>query len=846
MHYIRIATTAIVFLTTVVFSAAGQSGRGEEHVDRGPGQEFISTPRMSLVLRYGDKASITSLVLNGQSVISGDDGICTSVTTGGVTYSSLHLLSAPVLVKSNGRVELRGIRYGDKGLVIDETWIFTTGGSTGTGNSFITWEIRRSCSTDLPAEESAIPVFHFNHLSTWEGAYQGYGGLAWFYLFNEKLCTYGVHTSRSSFWNSRSGIGLDVAVDAPGKAVAMRYSRDSTDGLDYAITVSDKEMLPKFDSATHRRRYISGRTDVWAPFTIPAARSTQRVTLSYFDFNQRYGRGRFAGLNGSEVSAVLNTIARIGVIDSLHYGGNSWHTPYGPICLHEQYIAQLGLAIDDPAYLKGYQSCLDFYRDHAIEPDGRVYSRWAYSDEDMMPGKGNADGFYEAQWGILMDSNPDLVSNVADLYDLTGDINWVRTHQLSCEAALDWILRRDRDGNGLVEMMTDGEQQKRGSDWIDIIWASYENAFVNAKLYHALVKWAAIERQLGSEAKAAIYAAKAEKLKAAFNKPVSEGGFWDADNNCYVHWIDRDKTVHGRNMVTPVNFMAIAYGICDDDVRRRRILDTVEAQMEREHLFFWPLCMTSYARGEGNDWQWPFPNYENGDLFLSWGSIAVKAYANYRPELAVKYVKNVLRQYSKDGLAFQRYGRVKQDGLGDDILSGNSLAIVGLYQSIYGINPLYNRLLLDPHMTAELAGTELTYRFRGERLTIGLDSGKYSVDDGRFKVISANAFGYMASGDRLDYFNGQCDTASLQVTTDRRLTVRIGRWSADRMEWVQTVERASAKPLIYMVHQLKPNVTYRVVVAGRVNGNMRSDAKGDLVVGLPARDARILIQKPSF
>ena len=74
------------------------------------------------------------------------------------------------------------------------------------------------------------------------------------------------------------------------------------------------------------------------------------------------------GINGEQVSAVLNTIARIGVIDKQHFGGNSWHTPYGPICLHEQYIAQMGLAINDKTYLKGYQQCLDFYRDNAIKP----------------------------------------------------------------------------------------------------------------------------------------------------------------------------------------------------------------------------------------------------------------------------------------------------------------------------------------------------------------------------------------------------------------------------------------------------------------------------------------------
>jgi hypothetical protein len=209
-------------------------------------------------------------------------------------------------------------------------------------------------------------------------------------------------------------------------------------------------------------------------------------------------------------------------------------------------------------------------------------------------------------------------------------------------------------------------------------------------------------------------------------------------------------------------------------------------------------------------------------------------------------VKNVLLQYSKDGLAFQRYGRVKQEGLGDDILSGNSLAIVGLYQSIYGINPLYNRLLLDPHMTSELTGTRLKYRFRDDLLTIGLDSGRYSVEDGMYKVISSATFGVMISGQRLSWFNGNDATMSLQVTADRRLTLQIKIWNADQMEWAQTVGKAvggfvagrntgrSVSLLRYMIHQLKPETDYWVTVGGRPQNAVRSDAEGDLVFTLPA------------
>jgi len=789
--------------------------------------ETISNPRITMQLDYGDKASITSLVVNGQKVISSADGIFTSVKIGGVTYSSLHLKGTPLLVKAGNIIKLTGISYGNKNLTIKENWIFTI-----TGKS-IKWTLERSCSKPVTIEESALPTFNFDSINTWEGTYQGYGGLAWFYLFNEKLCTYGVHTRSSDFWNSKNGNGLNITVSAPGKNVAMKYTRTNEDKLAYTVTVSDHELAPKSDTGTNRRRFIRGRTDVWAAFNLAAGNSSQSITLSYFDFNEKYGRGKFKGIDGNKVSAVLNTIARIGVIDSLHFGGNSWHTPYGPICLHEQYIAQLGLGINDPKYLMGYQSCLDYYRDHAIKPDGRVYPRWAYTNEDAMPGKFNKYGFYEAQWGILLDSNPDIVTNVAELYDMTGNKTWVKSHQLSCEKALDWILKRDGNHNGLVEMTNDNSGEKQSSDWIDIIWASYENAFVNAKLYQALVKWAAIEHQLNNEPKAKYYAAFAAKLKTSFNKSTKDGGFWDEEKGCYVHWRDKDGSIHGTNMVTPVNFMAIAYGICDNDARKKTILNSIETQMQQEKLFFWPITMTSYAPGEGKEWQFPFPNYENGDLFLSWGAIGVAAYASYNPALAVKYVKNVLEQYGKDGLAFQRYGRAKQDGLGDDILSGNSLSIIGLYQAIYGINPLYNRFYLNPHITSELAGTALKYNFGGKHLVINLDSSSYSVSDKMFKVTAPANFGFNTTKNQLSYFNRNKTDVSMQATTAAHLSINIKNWDTNKMEWQQI----ASKPVTYVLHQLKPNSTYSLVIDGKPVKKIKSDLKGQLVLDNNSRSA---------
>lgn len=781
--------------------------------------------KIKMVFDYGQKANISLLIVNGQKVLEGDTGIYSRISIKGATYSTLHLSADPAVSVRNDTILITGIRYGNPESAINEDWRFCI------TDSDIIFDMDRTFSKPVMAENVGFPVFTFHDTATWDGAYQDYGGLAWFYLFNKRLDTYGVHSHSSRFWNNRTDNGLMVSVDAPGNRVAMDYSRTAADHIACTIGVSPEEMLPRFDSGTYRRRFIRDSTAIWAPFTIDAGKTSQSIRLSYFSFKDQFGRGQFAGINGEEVSAVLNTIARIGVIDKAHFGGNSWHTPYGPICLHEQYIAQMGLAINDNSYLKGYRECLDFYRDNAFKPDGRVWPRWAYSNEDMMPGEVNDRGFYEAQWGYLLDANPDIVSNVAELYDLTGDIDWVRTHQQSCEKALDWILKRDSNNNGLVEMMTGSHQQKRGSDWLDIIWASYENAFVNAKLYHALVLWAAIERELGSAQKGTYYGHCAEKLKASFNKSVGEGGFWDDEKKCYIHWRDKDGSIHGNNMVTPVNFMAIAYGICDDDARRKAILDNIEIQMEKEKLFFWPVCMYSYAAGEGNDWQFPFPNYENGDLFLSWGAVAVKAYAEYKPELAVKYVKNVLARYAKDGLAFQRYGRVRQDGRGDDILSGNSLSVVGLYEAVYGINPLHNRFYLNPHITGELSGTRIKYTFRDQKLTIGLDMNKYSVSGSRFTIISKTDFGFYSTDTALLYFNGSSDHASLQVgiSTSSTLALDIKEWSPGRVSWVQSSGEKHSTRLSYGLHDLKHETGYTISINDKVFKRVKSNTDGALM-----------------
>jgi len=589
-------------------------------------------------------------------------------------------------------------------------------------------------------------------------------------------------------------------------------------------SVSPRELLTRHGFARCR----PDSQDIWQPFDAAPGRMSVELALSVFDYNQAYDLGRFPGLDGAAIREICHTIARLGVVDELIIGSNGHHGE----CLHEPWLAQLGLIIDDPDYGRNYAEMVDYQREHAVEPNGRVKSRWWEAPGDEMPGTYDALGFYECQWGWLMDSQTGWVINAADQFDFSGDRAWLQRQKSPCERALDYLLRRDSDGDGLVKMMNDSEREKKASDWIDVVWAAYENALVNAQMYWALSRWAGLEELLGDQAQAARYGQAAARLKERFNKSTSEGGFWDAQNQCYVYWLDKDGSVHGANLVIPVNFSAIGYGLCDDPARCAAILDNVEARMEREKLFAWPLCFSSFAPGEAIGWEYPFPVYENGDIFLAWGELGTRAYAAHHPALALKYVKNVLAQYGKDGLAFQRYLRARQTGAGDDILANNCSIVVGLYRNLYGVQPKYNRLCLEPHLAPELNGTQLNYQLRGRQYHIALNVDDYAIAVDSFIARDRSPFAVNVQGRTLEYFNGSSQNCALAITPSISvpLELAVHSWpeqAAAERAWSESCREPGAAAR-HDVAGLTPNASYRLTCNNESGRTLRSDAAGRL------------------
>jgi hypothetical protein len=803
-------------------------------IDHNPAGKVVtgtdSGRNLVLRLNYDGRCVLDRVVVRGRDVVPAATGVCSAVKVGGQWYTTRSAIGVPQVRVDGHTVTVTGIRFGGGGVSVEEKWTLTA------HRDCVTWRIDREYLSEGTLDDTYFPGWDFTDMSTWTGALLGNGGVAWCKLFNTSVATYGLHTGPVTFWHrdTRSCLRIVPTVSAERK-IAARFSRHPTSIFSLNYSVTDEELATKHDL----RRFLADKQDVWRPFKVSPGKISVEYALCALDYDKEYDRGTFKSIDGAAVREILNTIGRIGAIDDRIMGSNGWYSGYA--VLHEPWFAQMGLAIDDPYYTRAFANCLDWFRDHAITLEGRVKSRWAYGAYDAMPGSYDRFGFYECQWGWLLDSQSSWVINVAEQFDLSGDLRWLRGHRLACQLALNYLLRRDSNRNGLVEMMTDSHTAAKGSDWIDVIWAAFENAYVNAQLYCALTLWADVEELLGDSGQAAWYRTCAGRLKDSFNKPIGEGGFWNPEKKWYIYWRDKDGSIHGDNLVVPVNFMTIGYGLCDDPARRSAILDHIEKAMQAEKLFFWPLCIYSYRQDEVYKVNWPFPNYENGDIFLAWGELGTRTYASYAPAIALKYVKKVLDQYAKDGLAFQRYLRKTQRGEGDDILANNCSPVVGLYRNIYGIQPKYNRLYLEPHLTPELNGTQLKYTLRDRRYVIDLNTSGSRISADGFSIQNKGPFGLNVSGNKAEYFSGARKSPSMMLTrpSGEPLDVRIESWSDTApgcRSWSQTCKCAGLK-IECIVADLRPRTEYKLYCSGAETGTVRSDGAGRLAFEHTTRTA---------
>jgi hypothetical protein len=794
----------------------------------------ITTPdkKLSLVIDYSKGCIIKQLNIQGKNVLS-SSGVYTGIQTNNGTFTSTENGNPGNIkvTKTTNGILLKNITYGDGTITVNETWDFKVTGAK------VYWDITREYSNSTALEDMAFPKWNFGDLSVWKGGILDNGGMVWCKYLKQINDTYGVHTGGVTFWNATSGDALKITTKTSnGNSVATKYSHSDKNEFTCTQLITDSTLLPRY----HLSRFVSGKSNVFAPFSIKKGTTTVHVELQYEHYFEKYTRGTLTGIDAGAVRELLNTTARYGVVDNNIVGGNGWLTNWK--CLHEPFFAQIAMAIDDENYTRNMSSTLDQERDQAMLANGRVLSRWHDIPGDEIPGTYNAKtGYYEAMWGYTIDSQTGYIINTCEQFDLNGNITWLKSHQESCEKALAWLINRDSNHNGIFEMINNNIAEKKASDWLDIVWASYENAFVNAQMYEALKLWADCERVLGNPQKAAFYTNTANRLKTAFNKPVDEGGFWSPAKKQYVYWRDNDGSVHGDNLVTPVNFAVIAFGICDDQQRIKQILDQIEQRTTNEQLFHWPLCFDSFKKEEVSPGNWPFPKYENGDIFPSWGYLGIRAYAGYDKTIALKYIRNILEQYQKDGLSSQRYSRSTQLGLGDDILSGICTSITALYRDIYGIRPRWNRMGLEPNMSKTLNGTAFIYKLRDTAYQIKLSQDDYEMSTDRFSVKSNEGFGISKTGNILTYYHKNQDSSLLKINagSTRNIKLAIQSWDDKEISWTIT----SPDDYKFTLTNLQPESDY-LVQLNNIPQHIKATKEGILTITKTCKSpTRFLIKK---
>jgi hypothetical protein len=820
----------IFILSFQVLEASGQ--RISHEKDNGIVTIQSGDGQLMFRLKYNDGCYLDRVEVRGQQVIATEKGVSSAIKVNGKWYSSLDKNKQPIVKVYGNSVSIEHIRYGTDDFYVEESWHMTA------LDDAIEWQIQRQTKGVDVLEDAASTEWIFPDMQMWTGALLDNGCVAWNRLLENKKMTYGSHAGKVLFWNGSDDRCLEIEPIGLGEQhIATRFSHNPDDTHSFVHTVSDSEL----ETRVNLSRFLRDSQLLWKPFSVNSDTKTVTYRISASGYKNRFDLGEFNGVDEDAVREILNTITRYGVIDSKLCGSNGWRSGYA--CLHEQWFAQMAMAIQDEGYTQNVSDTYNHYRDHAIQPDGRVLARFKDNNLDQMEGTYTKHGFYEAEWGYLLDSQPDYVMVVAEQFHNTGDLEWVRGQKEACENALEYMLKRDSDGDGLMEMINESHKDEQGSDWIDIVWASHENALVNAEMYGAMILWAEVETILGDQEKADRYLKAAKKLKESFNKDIKDGGFWNPEKNWYIYWREKDNTTYGNNLVIPVNFCAVGYGICDDETRKAKLLEGLETEMLKEDLFSWPLCIFPYQAKEV--WvkhNYPFPKFENGDIFLAWVELGTRSYANYNPGIAIKYINRIIEQYKKDGLAHQRYARVSQTGLGNDILAGNGMAIMGLYRNIYGIQPKYNRLYLEPHITEALNNTTVKYKLRNTNYQIVLKTDQYKLSANNFTIEADKPFGMDTDAKRLKYYKGKSSKPKLSIETTDTSNLHVGILEESKGLPTWTLQSEKAQRLTQIVYGLNAGQKYRIKSGAEIVKEIVANKNGSLSfsLNLPPQQKRVI------
>lgn len=691
-------------------AATAADARGDVVHDRAARTVTLTSGDLRMTVAYDGRAEVTSFTQRGTELLAGGIASTATVDATGEELDSRSLATDPDVTVRAATVEL-AFTMASESLTVDETWTFDVGADDlglrvdrryrwadgvepvlrHNGQLDIAWarvwdNIRR------PADGGNLPIGN---------DYTGDDG----FFLTEPEDRYGVEQSRFVLLegDDRRALAVDATSD---RRLATEFApEDGALAQETQVSAEDEwgYVLGSKESGFVYSGHTANGADTLIYEPVTTGREQRDVVSFSFapaEYADFYDLGGVEGVaDPAALTSLLNDFGRSGVVDT-GYGMSTVGLRYlgtGPYDLALSNPTVFGYF--DPAMTQSQQNLLTYFSEYAQGEDGHMYGR-TYRRTNP--------------WGdsSLTDADPAYAAAAAELYEYSGDEEWLSSIRGSVHRAMDHMLteKYDEPSGMFVNGIQDCSSTKTLQEWNDAFYVAGSSGYVNELMYRALTLWSDIERDVFADtARADRYAQTAARLKEQFNKDTADGGLWDPETGMFAYWRCPDGTTKAAVKHTQLNLQAVAFGMVDVE-RGRAILDEIDVEMRRNRLpmipqNFYPILKTE--EWSGDHFQ---SGLEDGPIYPFMTEMYMRAAAVVgERERSLTYLDNTLERYTEDGFnGWSFLDWSLKPRFGEAWFPTNANAAGGVYTSMLGIRPTADGVTIAPNFPAEMNGSSVT------------------------------------------------------------------------------------------------------------------------------------------
>lgn len=697
-----------------------------------------------MVVDVDHKVAITSFVSDGTEWLSDGGNIHTGVKVNGVWASSTSLNAAPAVQIIKQRVFISfETRY------TAETWQITA------SDQWVDVSFTRRFKADASITEQGFPIMSIGQDVVENIRWTKSGANFW---IGGKASAMSNFLSAGSGYMDRNGTVQNIRRTMVDTSFSLLTGHDANaalnitgstdrDKIDYGAAIevdrtiepaSKKKLLMMayiVSNPKERLHFATGAEDgsplgtvkeghvqptglpIFKPVAV-AENQTDTVSLRLepLSYSKYYRFGSLRGVNERLLSEALNNYGRMMVLDYKY--GTTQENPnvfFEVPAFQQHWNTAMGSIMRDDGVIETLKNGLRKIKAGPQAADGHIISPYVWQTEGA--------SWYSDYGDMCLG----YVLAIANIFNYTNDAAWAEEMQQSARKALEYEYNVIFDNKAkLIKNMHPFNPRLRKS--YNNYWEKSEGAYdgYNSALYYeTLMKWAAVERiSLNDIAQAAKYQKLAAEVKAALNKPTSEGGMWNEDMGALMYGSGNVPAAY-----LPPNATALRAGVLTDE-HTRQVVDRIERDNANLSLNFHVMNVRdlrdeSLPAPQDDD---PFSTMlgENGGWY---GAPDGDFYAGFPAygdrEKIPHYISHFAANFEKTGFinatTWKRDGVTPQDYGWSQCMPHTIMPVWGLYTYAYGFQPEAGRLIIAPFISRGMVGSQVDYRWAKQDMKLRYD-----------------------------------------------------------------------------------------------------------------------------